>query len=94
MQNQNTDPQKKNKAYTAAALRALVSGYLIYLGFQIMTNQDTTMPVTTARLLGSVMILAALLFAGYVLYRLKTDLTAAQKPAEPSDTEQEKGDEA
>lgn len=91
MQNQNTDPQKKNKAYTAAALRALVSGYLIYLGFQIMTNQDTTMPVTTARLLGSIMILAALLFAGYVLYRLKTDLTAAQKPAEP---EQEKGDEA
>ena len=77
MQREKNDTQLKNKAFTAAALRGLVAGYLIYLGYQIITNQDTSMAQNTSIILGSVLIAAALIFAGYILIRLRSDLRQA-----------------
>ena len=74
---QNQTGKTPNKANTAAVLRGVVAVYLIVLGYKIITNQDTTMAHTTACLLGGAMILAALLFAGYTVFRLLADKKAA-----------------
>lgn len=79
MQSEKNEAQLKNKAFTAAALRGLVAGYLIYLGYQIITNQDTSMAQRTSIILGSVLIAAALIFAGYILIRLRSDLRQASE---------------
>jgi uncharacterized membrane protein len=65
---------QNNKAWTAAVLRGAVSAYLGFLGYQIITNQDTEMAASTARILGGIMIAAAAAFAVYIIIRLKCDL--------------------
>ena len=77
MANQTKKQQTPNKAFTAAALRGAVAAYLVVLGYKIITNQDTTMPHTAACLLGGAMMLAALLFAGYTVYRWRADSQSA-----------------
>lgn len=78
MQNQND----RNKIFTAAALRGAVAAYLVFLGYKIITNQDTEMKPLMSYLLGGAMILAAVFVTVYIVYRLRTDLRTAAEPQE------------
>ena len=75
----------KDKALTAAALRGVVTAYLVFLGYKIITNQDTTMSVQTARLLGGGLIAAAAAFAVYIVLRLRADLKSKPQGQEDDD---------
>ena len=76
----NYDFRKRSRAYTAAALRAVVAIYLIRLGWNILSNKDTSMDSFIAKLAGGVFIAAALLFGIYILRQLKRDLKDAELP--------------
>ena len=90
MNGRQNDPQKQTKAGTAAALRLVVAGYLVYLGYKIAVNENTTMSPVTAKILCAVFIAAALAFGMYTLLRWRKDTAAAQtaetesEPAEDS----------
>ena len=74
------EPQGNNKAMTFAALRGAVAAYLVYLGYQIITNQDTTMSRSMSWVLGCTMFLAALGVAVYTVYRLRIDTRQTKQP--------------
>ena len=82
------EPQGNNKAMTFAALRGAVAAYLVYLGYQIITNQDTTMSRTMSWVLGCAMFLTALGVAAYTVYRLRIDTSQAKQP-QGDDTHEE-----
>lgn len=76
----NYDFRKRSRAYTAAALRAVVAIYLIRLGWNILSNKDTSMDSFIAKLAGGAFIAAALLFGIYILRQLGRDLKDAELP--------------
>ena len=76
----NYDFRKRSRAYTAAALRAAVALYLIRLGWNILSNTNTSMEPLTAKLTGGAFIAAALLFGIYILRQLGRDLKDAELP--------------
>lgn len=71
------DEQKRSRAGTAALLRGAVAGYIVFLGYKIITNKETSMSVMTSRILGGCFIAAALGFGAYTFLRWKKDMEAA-----------------
>ena len=86
----NYDFRKRSRAYTAAALRAAVALYLIRLGWNILSNTNTSMEPFTKKLTGTAFIAAALLFGIFILRQLKRDLKNSELPgnSETSDISQ------
>ena len=76
----NYDLRKRSRAYTAAALRAAVALYLIRLGWNILSNTNTSMEPFMKKLTGGAFIAAALFFGIYILMQLKRDLKNAELP--------------
>lgn len=89
MDKKKYDEQKRSRADKAALLRGVVAGYIIFLGFKIATNKDTTMDAVTAGVIGGVFIVAALAFCVYIFLRRKSDLEAAQITDNDPDIEAE-----
>ena len=67
------DPQKRSHADKAAVLRAVVAVYIGYLGYKIACAENTTMSVTTARIIGGAFIAAAAAFGVYIAKRWISD---------------------
>ena len=78
------DAEKLSKAATKAALRAIVAGYIGYLGYKIATEEDTSMKKATALIIGAFFIAAAAAVGVYTAYRFITDRKAARLAAEPA----------
>lgn len=74
------DIQKRAKAGTTATFRAVVAGYLAYLGWQIATAEGSAVPPLAARLIGGAFIAAAIAFGVYIWKRWRLDLEAARLP--------------
>ena len=74
------DIQKRARAGTAATFRAVVAGYIIYLGWKIATAEGSSMPPLAAKLIGVAFITAALAFGVYTWKRWRLDLEAARLP--------------
>ena len=92
MNERQNDSQKQTKAGTAAALRLVVAGYLVYLGYKIAVNENTSMSPVTAKILCAAFIAAALAFGVYTLLRWRKDMAAAQitePEAEPAEEQTE-----
>ncbi|MBP5379407.1 MAG: hypothetical protein J6Y64_07695 [Ruminococcus sp.] len=71
------DAVKRQKAKISAVLRVIVAVYLGYLGIKLVTNKETTMDMATAWTFGALFMLAAIIIAGYSIYRFYSDFTAA-----------------
>ena len=63
----------QNKAATAAILRAVVAGYIFFLGWKIATGESDSMSPLTARLIGGAFMLAAAGFGFYTFRRWQLD---------------------
>ena len=66
-------------------LRAVVAAYLVWLGYQIITNEDTSMKPLTAKLTGGALIAAAAAFCVYTVIRFRADSRAAAETAQTED---------
>ena len=73
MDREKYDPQKNSRSDKAAVLRAVVAVYIGYLGYKIACAENTTMSVTTARIIGAVFIAAAAAFGVYIVKRWLAD---------------------
>ena len=83
---------KFSRAQTAALLRTVVAGYIMYLGWKIATNtEESSMSPLVAKLIGGVFIAAAIGFGIYVFKRWKAD-SAAEKLAAEEAEEREDGE--
>ena len=74
------DIQKRARAGTAATFRAVVAGYIAYLGWKVATAEGSSMPPLAARLIGCAFIVAAIAFGIYTWKRWRLDLKAARLP--------------
>ena len=83
------DAEKLSKAGTKAALRAIVAGYIGYLGYKIATEENTSMKKTAALIIGAFFIVAAAAVGAYTVYCFRTDRRAARLAAEPEAEESE-----
>ncbi|MBP5433467.1 hypothetical protein [Ruminococcus sp.] len=72
------DEAKRSKAGKAALLRAVVAAYIAYLAFKIVTAKDSSMNLTTARIIGAAFIVADIAFAVYTYMRFQSELKAAE----------------
>lgn len=91
MEKQQFDMQKRTRANITAAFRALVSGYLAWLGSKIANAEGSSMPALTAQLISAAFIIAALGFGVYTWKRWRSDLEAARLSAtiQPDTTQEE-----
>ncbi len=83
------DTQKRSRAGKAAVLRAVVAGYIAYLGWKIATATDTTMDRTLAYILGGLFMLAAGAIVFYIVKRYRADLEEAKISGDNAETEDE-----
>ena len=84
---------KRARAINSATLRACVSLYLIYLGYQVIRNGingNTTMSLPLCLLFGILLMAAAVGFGIYILKRYLSDLRNAR--IEVRDTENRVGE--
>ena len=82
--------QRKNKAATKALLRAVVSGYLLFLSWQIIKaarSGDASMSEPLAFLIGGVFALAAIIFGVYTWKQYQAGLKDAQLTSEEQEEE-------
>lgn len=70
--------EMRSKAGKKALLRALVAGYLVYLGWNIATGESESMTRFTARMIGGVFIAAASAFGLYIFRSWRNDMAAAR----------------
>ena len=75
----------QNKAATAALLRAVVAGYIFFLGWKIATGDSESMSPLAARLIGGFFMLAAAGFGAYTFRRWQID--SAEKEKEQDNAE-------
>ena len=78
------DVQRRARAGTSATLRALVAGYLVYLAWQIVKgvrSGETSMSPAVGYAAAACFLLAALVFAVYLIRRWKKEVEAARLPA-------------
>ena len=75
----------QKNAGVAAVLRAVVAAYLVWLGYQIITNEDTSMKPLTAKLTGGALIAAAAAFCVYTAIRFRADSRAAAETVQTED---------
>ncbi len=83
---------KRARAINSATLRACVSLYLIYLGYQVIRNGingETTMSLPLCFLFGALLIAAAFGFGIYIINRYRTDLRNARIELRAPETELE-----
>ena len=86
------DEQRRSRAGTTAAFRALAAAYLLYLGVTLI--RDTlrgggTMPVWMGLAAGVFFALAGAAFALYAWRRYRGERDAARLPSEETGTEEE-----
>ena len=81
----------QNKASTAAILRAVVAGYIFFLGWKIATGESENMSALTARLIGGAFMLAAVGFGVYIFKRWQID-NAAQEAEKKENKENDHAD--
>ena len=84
--------QRKNKVTTRALLRAVVSGYLLFLSWQIIQgaqSEDTSMSKPVAFLIGGVFALAAIVFGVYIWKQYQAGLKDAELTPEELEEEQD-----
>ncbi len=84
------DMAKRTKANNLAALRALVAGYLAWLGFSLIRDLlrgTSTLSPAFAWTAGLVFIAAALAFAFYIRRQWKRELAAAKLPKPEAEIE-------
>ncbi len=77
------DVQKRARAGTAATFRALVSAYLIYLGWSVLKgirNGSSSVPTWAGWLAALVFAAAAIAFGFYTWKTWRRDLEAARLP--------------
>lgn len=87
------DAGKRLKALRSAALRIIVAVYIGYLAYKIAAAEDTSMSVTTARIIGSVFMAAAVAFGIYSFVRMRSELSAARiKEESPEGVPEEERD--
>ena len=85
------DIQKRAKAGTAATLRAVISVYVIYLGWTVLKgvlNGTSPVPVWVGWLVAIVFTAAAIAFGFYTWKTWRRDLEAARLPANDGDCEE------
>ena len=85
------DIQKRAKAGTAATLRAVISVYVIYLGWTVLKgvlNGTSPVPVWVGWLVANVFTAAAIAFGFYTWKTWRRDLEAARLPANDGDCEE------
>ena len=85
------DIQKRAKAGTAATLRAVISVYVIYLGWTVLKgvrNGSSPVPVWVGWLVAIVFTAAAIAFGVYTWKTWRRDLEAARLPANDGDGEE------
>ena len=85
------DIQKRAKAGTAATLRAVISVYIIYLGWTVLKgvqNGSSPVPVWVGWLVAIVFTAAAVAFGVYTWKTWRRDLEAARLPANDGDCEE------
>ena len=84
---------RKNRADTRALLRGLVSAYLLYLGWKLMTGagRDPTFSPVLGYLAGGLFAAAALAFGFYTWRRYLSDREAALlTPEEEAELDRER----
>ena len=86
------DPDISSKAGKAAVLRAVVAGYIGYLGYKIFCAQDTTMSAALSHTLGILFMLIAAAFGVDIFLRWRSDMKAAANTAEAAETDTETDD--
>ena len=74
------DIQKRTRANTTASFRALVVGYLAWLGWKIANAEEGSMSALTAQLISAAFMIAALGFGVYTWKRWRSDLESARLP--------------
>ena len=85
------DVQSRARAGTSATLRALVAGYLVYLAWQIVKgvrSGETSMSPAVGYAAAAFFLLAALVFAVYLIRRWKKEVEAARLPADREEAPQ------
>jgi len=85
---QNPDP----RAGTAAVLRFLVAGYLVYLGADLIRDRllgASSLAAGTAWLCGALFIIAGLLFGVFTWRRWRAGAPSGNAPDDPSDDGQQ-----
>ena len=85
------DIQKRAKAGTAATLRAVISVYIIYLGWTVLKgvrNGSSPVPFWVGWLVAIVFTAAAIAFGVYTWKTWHRDLEAARLPANDGDCEE------
>lgn len=89
------DVQRRARAGTSATLRALVAGYLVYLAWQIVKgvrSGETSMSPAVGYTAAAFFLLAALVFAVYLIRRWKKEVEAARLPAAKGEAPQGEGE--
>ena len=89
------DVQRRARAGTSATLRALVAGYLVYLAWQIVKgvrSGETSMSPAVGYTAAAFFLLAALVFAVYLIRRWKKEVEAARLPADREEAPQGGGE--
>ena len=89
------DVQRRARAGTSATLRALVAGYLVYLAWQIVKgvrSGETSMSPAVGYAAAAFFLLAALVFAVYLIRRWKKEVEAARLPADREEAPQGEGE--
>ncbi len=85
------DIQKRAKAGTAATLRAVISVYIIYLGWTVLKgvrNGSSPVPVWVGWLVAIAFTAAAIAFGFYTWKTYLRDKEAARLPADDGDGEE------
>ena len=80
------DQEKCSKAGKGAALRAVVAAYVAYLAFKIAAAENTSMSLTTARIIGAVFIAADIAFVIYACNLFRREIKAAIITDEAAET--------
>ena len=90
-QNENFDQANKTKISNMTILRAVVAGYLFYLGFTIlrdvMKGEPGSLPIWLLWLCGIGFMLAALAFGFYTWKQYQKQMSALQSESKEEETE-------
>ena len=82
------DVQKRARADTAATFRAVVVGYLAWLGWKIASAEGSSMSALAAQLISTAFLIAAIAFGVYAWKRWRSDLEAARQQVNEQEEDQ------